>query len=78
MVGPIFVCVDSSMGSSNVPSKEPSEKDTAVHIYGGICGPWLFVWNLICPGAGAAIRNELERDSRMDHCGSAMGLHSRD
>ncbi len=78
MVDPLFVCVDSSLGSGNAAPGGPSGKDTAACIYGGIRGAWLSIWNHICPGAGAAVRHEFERDGRMDYRRPAMGLHSRD
>lgn len=74
----IFICVDSSVGSCNAPSKEYSEKDTAVCIYDSIGGSWFFVRDSVCSGTGAFVWHEYERDDWLDCCRAALGFHPWD
>ncbi len=56
MVGSLFVHMDSAVGDRDAAAKENAAAYTAGCLYGSLCGTWIFIWDVVCAGAGGDVR----------------------
>ena len=45
-------------------------------LYGIMCNARIFIWNIVCSGAGHIVWHEFKNNDCMDYCRSAVGLYT--
>ena len=76
MVDTLFVCVDGSLGRCYASAAAYVKEDEAACLYDSVCGSWIPVRHLVCPGPGALVWTEFSRDACVDRSRAAVGFHS--
>ena len=70
MVGAIFVSMDRAVGDCDAVATENAKGSQTGGLYDGMRGTWVFIWNIVCTGAGSYVWAKPERNDCLD-CGRA-------
>ena len=77
VVDSISVFMDIAVGSNHAPAAEDPEEGAANCLHDRQCLSRIFVRDTLRAGTGAAIRDGIPRNDRVDHRGTAVGLCAR-